>query len=318
MGRTLQYSIEKKSGGFTRANQMAMIEIAEKYNTGNYKDVWSCENYYFTPFNYYPRWDNKSTWKLIEQERAKLEKDKMQQIDICAALHKKGLIWFHNNPKNNKYESFTKVQGNEFNAFLVYQALLDLSLKIPSATIRLSDEGEFLYCDVEIKGGKAKPLISEIENDLAHYALLIATTQKRFDVDGVPNHILKDLYLVGNPYNEEKVVGWINEKLRNVAEVYNRIKKHIECDYHCISNIERQYYPPHILHRKIKASDFIDTKCEAATLLAGFNGEYYGLSDNDVEKESYEAIANIQNLLGADKDKLEVLPDIRNVEGRKE
>lgn len=69
---------------------------------------------------------------------------------------------------SQEIRGFTKVGGNEWNALLVYAALLEISIKTP-AMIKLSDEGEFLLSDVLIKNGKVRPDRGSIEAQLAYW-----------------------------------------------------------------------------------------------------------------------------------------------------
>lgn len=321
MGRTLHYSITKERGMFSRQDKQAMIDIAEKYNSGTLKDIWSCENYYFIPYNYYPNWNGMfkdvnpdEAWKQINGKWKELVVQGKADIDIYEELHASKYIQLFDHLDSNKYQGFTKVQGNELNALLVYHALIELSLAIPNTMIHLRDEGHFLFCPVNIRQGKAKPLFSEMKETLRYYYELILLKDNdilpQINKHDLPAGILKDLHLEDNPYDKAEIIKWINEKMRDMNEVYKRIKKHIISSYHCIHNIENHWFEPELLCRRINPKDFEDTKCDAGTLMAGFYGEYFKLTDKDEESESYKTIARLQKMMGIKGDskmKLEIL-----------
>jgi len=309
MGRTLHYSITKEHGVFKRAEKKAMIDIADKCNSGKLKDIWSCENYYFTPFHHYPNWNGKfktvnpdEAWKQISKRWDELARTGKEDIDIYLELHSSGYIIFFHNPDGYTYKGFTKVQGNELNALLVYVALIELSSVIPDAVIELSDEGRFLYCDVKISRGLSKPILSSIHDSLRYYYELLATADKKItskiDSRNLPEGILKDLNLAGISYDNKDVIKWINDKIRDMDEVYKRIKHLIEANYHCIHNIENQWFEPMLLCRPVNPEDFKDVNCDASTLMGGYYGDHWKLTDKDAEMESYKSIAKMQKILG--------------------
>jgi hypothetical protein len=321
MGRTLHYSIIKEKGSFSDAEKQSMIDISEKYNSGPLREIWSCENYYFTPFDHYPDWEGMfrntgqdEAWNKIGVKWKELAAQGKNDIAIYEELHSAGYIVFSTDPKSNKFGSFTKVQGNELNALLVYQALLELSTVIPDSIIHLSDEGRFLYCDVSIKNGKARPLLSDIKKMLRYYFTLLKTKDKKLiskiNKYDLPKGILNDMHLGDNSYSEKDVMGWINQKMLDLNEVYNKIKQDIPASFHCIFNIEQLWYDPFLLCRPVRKEDFEEVNCDAGTLMAGVYGEYWKLTNKDPESESYKSIARLQKILGITEDsekKLEIL-----------
>lgn len=166
MGRTLHYTVIN-SEKITKEEKLSMLKISDFFNSGDFKDVWTCENFYLNPKQYYPNWNNGSDWNKIEQRYAKLESEGLNSLEIIEKLIEEGLAKANDiNPE--RIWGFTKVAGNEYNAFLVYMALITIS-KVTKAKIRLRDEGEFLYGPVLIKSGKVKINKEESKKDWKYW-----------------------------------------------------------------------------------------------------------------------------------------------------
>ena len=312
MGRVLSYSIKKESGNFTQKEHQILLDVSNKFNSVKFAEVWTCESFYLSAFDYYLNWEkfkNAKTgaWKEINKREKELTG--LNQISVSKQLHKEGLILFHSNPNTNKINGFTKTQGNEFNSLLIYLALIEISTKLPKYTINLSDEGEFLYCDVKIKNGKASPQVNEIKKNVQHWLVkLVDYNELDLVFNNLPEQLINDLQLSKSPYNKENAISYIQRELNNLSELYKAIKPHFK---HApfIYNIAQEYFDPLILCRPVKIKDFINYEGGASKLMDGFNGEYFGLSQGDSEKDSYNMIAMIQSAFG-DKGKLEILPKI--------
>lgn len=304
-----------------------MLEITDKYTTGKLEKVWSCETFSLNPYDFYPNWSffenqgragRNDGWDAVNKRYEELQTEKLPYIDICKTLKKEKLILFHNNPKSNVVGGFCKIQGNEFNALLIYVALVELSKIIKHSVIKLSDEGEFLFCPVEIMHGKVKPLISELKENIEYYYALLGNNNteitSQIDTKDLPEQIINDLRVgkdSSRGYEKHDVIGWINDQLRNVNELYKNIKSHYakECKAPpFIFNIENTYFPPELLCRPVDPNDFNEMECTPATLMAGFSGSYWGLSSEDEEAESYRRSGMIQSMIGGDNNSnLEIL-----------
>lgn len=323
MGRVLSYSITKTMGGFTQEEKQTMIDVSDKFNSGKYENVWSCENFYLNPYDYYPNWDkfNGCTdgWDAVNKRYEELSKSGLTQIQVCEKLNKEGYILFHHHPNSNKIQGFTKVQGNEFNALLIYLALIELSTLIKDSEIRLKDEGKFLYCPVLIKDGRVKPLLDELIEHINYLSSRIIGNSQyadKIETYGLPEDMINGVDVKRNPYPLENDIGYINESIKDLSELYNELRPYVEAKLHCTYNIQNQYFEPRLLCRKVNVKDFEDTTCNATTLMAGFYGEYWDITDKDAESENYKAIASVQKMLGVENGEsknglqLEILPKL--------
>jgi hypothetical protein len=266
MGRTLHYNIKPKNGRFTKK------ELEKLHNTGQiYKDKckWSCETIDIAPYNIYPNWNIKSDWDKLNKRWAELEQQELHPNEISKFLVKEGIASFHGSNPEYGFYGFTKVGGNELNALQVVMALSAASRVVKNASIHIRDEGEFLKCPLIIEKDKAKPDRDKIYQNIAH--LLAAP-------------LFKDCYA---KFKDE----WI-EKAKVLYELANPQEQLIS---------ETPDKPIAFFCRPVKAEDFAEhPEYGAGQIMAGFEGEYYGLSDKDSEAESYRMIAKFQKLLPKD------------------
>ena len=334
MGRTLHFSITKDKGTFTKKDLEIIENISEFYNSDellndinkayktSLKNIWSCENFSLgLSGNYYPNWDKpRNSWDIANAHIEKLGKT-MSFIDAILQAEKDGVIKFHHEDYKTNFHGFTKVQGNEFNSLLVFKALVELSKKIPTATIYLSDEGEFLLCPLKIKAGKALPDIEDLLNDMRHYALkmlfskgfagniLDKITPTNFD------NCFKGDIGIENTYGD--MTNFINEKLRNLKEIENAIKgtlKGYNDNALYFYNIEhrqlKNWFDPEIFTRPVNVEKFLNYQMSEKSLMDGFSGQGFGLTDKDGEAESYKMMANLFSMLAKsqiDTEKLKIL-----------
>jgi hypothetical protein len=331
MGRTLHFDIQHDDGSkITEKEKQAMLDISLKYNNGRYKEAWTCENFFVDAYDYYPNWhhfeydaySNRSTdrsteeiWDIVRKTEKKLTFEFGSRTKAIRKMAKDKIIAFHNEKGNQQVHGFCKVQGNEFNALLVYMALLDISKECKKLTISLSDEGRFLLCPIKIKNGKAQPILSEIKEDIQRHsarALLASKNNSKYSAldeivipEGMSPDLLHDMG-IDNNYGEDYSIQYINEALVDLKEIQNAIRKH--CDFFfVVYNIENHWFAPELFARKLNIEDFKDYKASPATLMGGFYGEYWNLTDKDAELESYKITGTVQKMLGDSGLKLEVL-----------
>src|SRR5512132_476764 len=157
MGRTLHYQVLNPDQ-LTDAHLETLLAVSESFNTGKFANVWTCENFYLDPLASYPNWKAGHDWKSYEQRSAELEAQGFSPLAIRRELVAEGVAKCH----SDELRGFTKVGGNEFNALLVYSALLRITELTP-AKITLHDEGEFLLASLILQRGKAKLDVKEME-----------------------------------------------------------------------------------------------------------------------------------------------------------
>jgi hypothetical protein len=347
MGRTISYSFKKEGNKkITDQEIETFIQVQRKYTTGKFAGIWSCEALDLEPINYFPNWSGKREFdiKLILRQElnngdgydymAYIEKKvedlmqgkttkigykqeyafdkKLTRVQAFNLLDKEGWITFDN--KNLKeIHGFVKVQGNEFNAAVVFLAIKELTVLIPTLEVRISDEGEFLLCPIRMKQGKAIPLFNEMLESMQDYALKMLFSKgfegnvlNKLEHKNFCHELTMDLN-IENGYGD--MTKYINEKLRNIKEIEKRIYGLTPADNYggknnlYFYNLERltvdKWYDTDLFTRikQVNPKDFLTYKMTPATIMD--SGEaYYGLTDEDAEAESYKRIAQMQAILG--------------------
>jgi hypothetical protein len=264
MGRTIHVTFTKDNlGRFDAADMKVFSDISEKYNSGDRECVWTCENFWIRPFD--------------------------------------GLI-------ENSFRIFVKVQGNELNSLLIFEACLEISMRIKDCTLKLYDEGEFLLCPLKMKMGKVLPVLSDILDDLRLYSWRMLSSSKSrknvldrldYKAEDFGHEFMMDLGL-DNSYGDQ--VPLINEKLRNLKLIETAILKEWKVKsplyFSNIASLDyRLWFSPYAFARRVDAEKFKNYEGGLKNLLDGFDGEGFGLTDVDAEKNGYEAIADLQSLL---------------------
>jgi hypothetical protein len=261
MGRTINYTFRKEGGKkFTDSEIETFIQVRNKYTSGKFAGVWSCESFYPEPINYFPNWNGVKAYdiKLIQRQELnngdgydymtyiekKVEelmqgmevkvgykdihspKKKLSRVEAYKLLAKNGWITIDNEDLK-EICGFVKVQGNEFNAALTFMAIKELTMQMPNIEARMSDEGEFLLCPIRLKQGKAIPLLNEMKEDMQHYALKMLFSKgftgnilDKLENKDFCHEFTMDLN-IDNGYGD--MTKYINEKLRNIKEVERRI-----------------------------------------------------------------------------------------------
>jgi len=309
MGRTIHYTI-KSDTIFTKKNLETLRETSLRYNSGNYENVWTCENFFCDPFEYYPNWDNpiikhisnnnKNVWDFISKKLETLYKEH-SHLDALKILSKKGLINGNFSTRRKEIGGFTKTQGNEFNSLLVYLALIEISLAIPKSTITIHDEGEFLLCNVTLRNGKAVPDINDLRDDVEMFAAWVGMSiiQSELDTKELPKSIIRDIGL-DTSYGKELAIKYTNEKLRNLDLIVKRIKKDLDPRYPInIWNIQTVQYDPMLFTRTVDVKQYQDygSKTWNERMMDGFSGEGFGLTDEDPYYKAVDMFNTIQSML---------------------
>lgn len=303
MGRTIHFDI-KKSSAFIDEEYRKAYDISNKYNSGIFKDVWTCENFWWDGYDYYPSTD--SNWDKVSDRYKDIEAEGKHHIDIVKQLKEEGIVNFLQEPGTNIGHGFVKVQGNEYNSFLVLSALIDLSKAIPEADISVHDEGEFLLCDITLVDGKVKIDLEEIAKNIKHWSFIIAQKNTEFREEslnkypGIPGQLLKDLGF-NTPYDTKLAVEYLEDELRNLSEICDRLKEEGSIDHNFfIYNLEQREFDPFLFTRSVKAEDFKYYGSSIVSLMDGFSGEGFGLKDTDKELLAYQTLSVIQKLIPED------------------
>lgn len=261
MGRTLHWSL-KNSEALSKEDAKTFTNVSEKYNSGKFKGIWTCENFWCQIRE--PEFVDAKVMRDFPEHTGNMwshlynvvAKDYATHVEKEEFLEKEGYI-----TRGGHFGSwFCKTGGNELNSMLVLYALVELSLLTP-AEFALSDEGDFLRCPVFIKDGKVSIDKETMFNSIEYWK--------------------KQKFLEPGNYPE-------------VLATYN--------DYiDLLQKYENNWVDPVILHRPVDPKDFEDyEEYNVKQIMAGFNGEYWGLNTEDPELESYKRTAEIKKMLDID------------------
>lgn len=336
MSRTLHFSIKKEKSNFTKGELEKIYDVCVFYNSkellkdinktlnSKLKKLWTCENFWVGLGSYYPnwhanpQWTSETGWKAINKREKELENKGLSYYDVLKTMEDENLI-INGIPKTNKLSGFVKTQGNEFNSMLVLQALITISKRLPAVTIEISDEGEYLMCPLTIKKGLALPVVEDLVDSIRDYSFRMILSEgyegnalDKLDIPEFSYDFGSDIR-IKNSYGD--MSRYINDKLRNlkdVNDVLNKFRKR-DNDFYFFNLKQRKpedWFKPTLFTRYVDITNFVNYKMSPGTLMDGFHGEAFGLTDKDGESESYKAIAKIQNLLsgtGIGKENLSIL-----------
>ena len=232
--------------------------ISDHFNSGNFADVWTCENFYLEPLAFYPNWDRYPNadpgrlWQMLGDRFAELQESGLHRLDAIRHLHNEGLIRYHS---TGEIRGSCKVGGNEFNAAIVYAALLMISAETNSV-ISLTDEGEYLLIPLLLKNGLAKPWPQRVKEDWSHWQ--------------------KQGFIRKNTYG-------LADKQQLQAELLKNFPDFADPESFC-RDVQRKDFKAH-------------PQYDGSQILAGFYGEYWNLNgDFDPEMESLSLSALLQGL----------------------
>lgn len=265
MGRTLHWTIKPKDKLLFDTNDLKVMYDIDK--AADKACQWTCETFYLG-VGIYPNWENKSNWDKLNARHKELVAEGTHPVDADFQLIKEGIASLHNAEWQKEIYGFCKVGGNELNAAIIVGALTEVSKRI-QCSIDLQDEGEYLICPIIIKAGNAMPNRERIMREVGWW--LTRKWDPAYNTDA------------------ELLV-----KLESFAKEY----------YEISNKYESRCYPPKCMWavsefcRKIKPEDFKNhPEYGASQIMAGFDGEYYGLSKKDPEAESYKACATVQKMI---------------------
>lgn len=162
MGRKLYYRVEDTPyNGITDEEWEEICRLQKWYNS---EFFWSCGRLAFKMFTVFPNWDylsidSDSYWNAVRKRVRELRHNKSSENEVTRTLEREKLVIVR---KGGYFDSslasgFTKVAGNEFNAYLVCEFILKSSMVAQHAEFILRDEGWFIKCrEAVIQRGKVK------------------------------------------------------------------------------------------------------------------------------------------------------------------
>lgn len=179
MARRLYYKIIDDGKNFI--SDLQWDEILRLQHWYNSEFVWTAGRLSFKMYAVFPNIDSMTTneddlWAQIRGRHCSLRSEGISENEIIRNLEAEGLVI----AKKGGYfdgclaSGFTRVAGNEFNAYLVCEFLLKASIAAPGVIIVVCDEGEFIKPrNIRIQQGKI--ILSQPEKSkLSYYQLMVA------------------------------------------------------------------------------------------------------------------------------------------------
>lgn len=329
MGRTLHFTAKTVNGKpFTEKEINAMYETSMYYNSGEFKDVWTCENFFLDYYSYYPNWnklhlsDREKGWDTINAMYDRLRSEGKTHTQACKEMLARKMICLHgglDGVKANQTSSFTKTQGNEYNSMLVYLALCAISQKAPNLIITLHDEGDYLLCNLIIRQGKVMPDFADLQDDVNRWSKYLLMSRMKTDFEDmlkdIPKVAIRDMGLDGSYSNS--AMQYLKEAIQTIKTIFlilteQGLSGQDLRTFNLRHRDPKDWFPPLLFARRVNPDDFKKGNEENYThIMSGFYGEYWGRNgDKDAEAESYRMTASIMKLLPKDC-KMEILPKLR-------
>jgi hypothetical protein len=153
MGRRIMYRIEDARGNRFTDEEWGEVERLQHWYNSEFS--WSTGRLAFKRFVIFPNTEDfedvgTPIWDLISSRHQKLKSDGLTEPEIISQMEKDKLlvVKWGGYYDNCLASGFTRVADNEWNAFLACDFLLKASTLLPSATIRVTDEGKFVKTGV--------------------------------------------------------------------------------------------------------------------------------------------------------------------------
>ena len=186
MARKLYYKI--LDDGNNAVSDLQWDEILRLQHWYNSEFVWTAGRLAFKMYAVFPNVDSMTTneddlWEQIRDRHRLLRSEGISENQIIRNLEAEGLVI----AKKGGYfdgclaSGFTRVAGNEFNAYLVCEFLLKASMAAPDMVISVCDEGEFIK-PRNIRMQQGKVFLSHPENSKQSYYQLMVSNRHVFAI----------------------------------------------------------------------------------------------------------------------------------------
>jgi hypothetical protein len=262
MGRCIKYELAKETA-FTKKELSIIKEFNIKYNSGKYKNIWSCENYNIAcdiP-------ENKKITSLICFTKIQgNEYNGLLLINILTELSKLMDITV-----------YIKDEG---------RLIIGSSIKMKNGKIlpnfdEINNSLHYVcyrYAINKIDDKNVLNIISKLSKPFKNDLEIIVSKDKDVDIE------------------------YVNEILTDLLEIDKIFQKLHFFDYNSpynIAQLENKYWlEPEVLLREVNEKDFEDFQMNETTIMGGYYGEYWNLNKNkDAEIESYKQLSLLQGLL---------------------
>jgi hypothetical protein len=180
MARKLYYKI--LNDGINRLTDLQWEEILKLQHWYNSEFVWTAGRLGLKMFAVFPNGDHRTSshddfYSRISKRSTELRSQGLTENQIILRLENEGYVIV----KKGGYldeclaSGFTRVAGNEFNAYLVCDFILKVSRVAPESVITLYDEGEFIKPKtIKVRQGNVIiPVPEKIKN--SYFELMVST-----------------------------------------------------------------------------------------------------------------------------------------------
>ncbi len=167
MGRKLYYyTADIPSNQITDGEWEEIFRLQKWYNS---EFMWTCGRLAFKMYAVFPNWeylsiDSTSYWSAVKRRARELRQILPSENEVVRALEKEKLVIVKKGGyrEDSLASGFTKVAGNEFNAYLVCDFILKISMIARNCDFTLRDEGRFIKCrEVVIREGKVRVRVGD-------------------------------------------------------------------------------------------------------------------------------------------------------------
>ena len=186
MARKLYYTIP--DDGKNSISDKEWEEILRLQHWYNSEFIWTAGRIALKMFAVFPNTDNTlynedELWQKILSLRRQLRAEGHSENDIVQHLEMEDLIIVKKGGyfDNCIASGFTRVAGNEFNAYLLCEFLLKVSLIVPNISIDIRDEGEFIKSK-QVTFRQGNVLLSRNEKTKSSYLQEMITNRHVFAI----------------------------------------------------------------------------------------------------------------------------------------
>lgn len=218
MARRIEYRIEE--GAHKQVSEREWEQMKRLEHWYNSEFVWTAGRLAFKMYAIFPNGDRiiDSQWGEIRNRYRDLRDLGLTENEAILQLEKEGLVLLKKGGyRDNCIASgFTRVGGNEWNAYLVCEFLLKCSMIARDAEIEVLDEGQFIKCShVVLKDGSVR-IVVQNPLDLGHARECVREHRVFSVVDPTKYDNLPEFTNVVHGFNEMDV-----EKRRKVLRDWN-------------------------------------------------------------------------------------------------
>ena len=172
MARRIEYRVQDRTWNSISDQEWAQIKRLEHWYNSEFE--WRTGRLAFKMFAIFPNWEKfvdsgDSTWEEIHGRYRQLRSMGHSENAALVDLEREGLVVLKKGgyKENCIASGFTRVAGNEFNAYLVCEFLLKCSFIANHAEFEASDEGDFIKCKhITLRNGVVQVHVRRVQDSI--------------------------------------------------------------------------------------------------------------------------------------------------------